>query len=277
MWTHCAQLLLSLRKNGQEESRALKFKEVAVFKAGTQTIGSIFSSAPSSPTPFELKQGLRAGQLQSQNSKIIKVTQKWPISDFSASAWKWLENDTKVTQKWLFGHFWLEHVIFESLLCHFRVTFRLTLKVTLVILSRFNYQEWPRKPNQRKVSSWTFHRGIPEQKFNVNRACFPKEKHQNSQKWRNSWTFRFGPFFGLVCRFWVALSVFEFWLCSCRPRSQNKAMRGFSVETAGTIDTDADFKILTALPWMSSIKQDTRDHPTCKRWVCVCMYVCNVM
>ena len=24
--------------------------------------------------------------------------------------------------------------------------------------------------------------GIPEQKFNVNRACFPKEKHQNSQK-----------------------------------------------------------------------------------------------
>ena len=29
----------------------------------------------------------------------------------------------------------------------------------------------PGKPNQRKVSSWTFHRGIPEQKFNVNRAC----------------------------------------------------------------------------------------------------------
>ena len=24
--------------------------------------------------------------------------------------------------------------------------------------------------------------GIPEQTFNVNRACFPKEKHQNSQK-----------------------------------------------------------------------------------------------
>ena len=34
----------------------------------------------------------------------------------------------------------------------------------------------PGKPNQRKVSSWTFRRGIPEQKFNVNRACFPKEK-----------------------------------------------------------------------------------------------------
>ena len=59
----------------------------------------------------------------------------------------------------------------------------------------------PGKPNQRKVSSWTFRRGIPEQKFNVNRACFPKEKHQNSLNFgRNSWTFRFGPFFGLVCR-----------------------------------------------------------------------------
>ena len=54
------------------------------------------------------------------------------------------------------------------------------------------------KPNQRKVSSWTFRRGIPEQKFNVNRACFPKTRiHKNG---RNSWTFRFGPFFGLVCR-----------------------------------------------------------------------------
>ena len=24
--------------------------------------------------------------------------------------------------------------------------------------------------------------GVPEQKFSVNRACFPKEKHQNSHK-----------------------------------------------------------------------------------------------
>ena len=39
------------------------------------------------------------------------------------------------------------------------------------------------KPNQRKVSSWTFRRGISEQKNG-----------------RNSWTFRFAPFFGLVCR-----------------------------------------------------------------------------
>ena len=65
-------------------------------------------------------------------------------------------------------------------------------------------QEWPRqtKPNQRKVGSWTFCRGIPEQKFNVNRACFPKEKHQNSQKRAKFMNFSFWPFlwFGLLGR-----------------------------------------------------------------------------
>ena len=60
----------------------------------------------------------------------------------------------------------------------------------------------PVKPNQRKVSSWTFRRGIPEQKFNVNRACFPREETPEfTEKWAKFiWTFRFGPFFGLVCR-----------------------------------------------------------------------------
>ena len=62
-----------------------------------------------------------------------------------------------------------------------------------------NIKSGPGKPNQRKVSSWTFRRGIPEQKFNVNRACFPKENTRTHKKGRNSWTFRFGPFFGLVC------------------------------------------------------------------------------
>ena len=55
--------------------------------------------------------------------------------------------------------------------------------------------------NQRKVSS--FHTGIPEQKFNVNCACFPKEKHQNSQKWaKQLMNFSFWPFlwFGLPGR-----------------------------------------------------------------------------
>ena len=44
--------------------------------------------------------------------------------------------------------------------------------------------------------------GIPEQKFNVNRACFPKEKHQNSQKWAKFMNFSFWPFlwFGLPGR-----------------------------------------------------------------------------
>ena len=58
----------------------------------------------------------------------------------------------------------------------------------------------PCKPNQRKASSWTFPRGIPEQKCDVNRACFPKEKHQISQKWAKFMNFSFWPFlwFGLL-------------------------------------------------------------------------------
>ena len=36
-----------------------------------------------------------------------------------------------------------------------------------------------------------FSQGIPEQKFNVNRACFPKAKHQNSQKWAKFMNFSF--------------------------------------------------------------------------------------
>ena len=50
------------------------------------------------------------------------------------------------------------------------------------------FRSHPGKPNQRKASSWTFPGGIPEQKFDVNRACFPKEKHQNSHRnGRNSY------------------------------------------------------------------------------------------
>ena len=60
----------------------------------------------------------------------------------------------------------------------------------------------PGKPNQRKASSWTFPGGIPEQKFNVNRPCFPGEKHPNSQKWAKFMNFSFWPFlwFGLPGR-----------------------------------------------------------------------------
>ena len=44
--------------------------------------------------------------------------------------------------------------------------------------------------------------GIPEQKFDVNRACFPEEKLQNSQKWPKFMNFSFWPFlwFGLPGR-----------------------------------------------------------------------------
>ena len=65
-----------------------------------------------------------------------------------------------------------------------------------------SFRSHPGKPNQRKASSRTFRRGIPEQKFNVNRACFPKEKHQNSQKWAKFMSFSFCPFlwFGLPGR-----------------------------------------------------------------------------
>ena len=60
----------------------------------------------------------------------------------------------------------------------------------------------PGKPNQRKASSWFFLGGIPEQTFNMNRACFPKEKHQNLQKWAKFMNFSFWPFlwFGLPGR-----------------------------------------------------------------------------
>ena len=56
------------------------------------------------------------------------------------------------------------------------------------------FRSGPGKPNQRKVSSRTFRRGILEQKFNVNRTCFPKEKRQNSQKWAKFMNFSFWPF-----------------------------------------------------------------------------------
>ena len=65
----------------------------------------------------------------------------------------------------------------------------------------------PGKPNQRKVSSWTFRRGIPEQKFDMWIVLvFLRKKHQNSQKnGRNSWTFSFWPFlwFGLPGRLMI--------------------------------------------------------------------------
>ena len=43
-------------------------------------------------------------------------------------------------------------------------------------------QEWPRQTKPKKGQVMKFSQGHSRAKFNVNRACFPKEKHQNSQK-----------------------------------------------------------------------------------------------
>ena len=43
-----------------------------------------------------------------------------------------------------------------------------------------NNQEWPRQTKPKKGQFMNFSRGHSRTKFNVNRACFPKEKHQNS-------------------------------------------------------------------------------------------------
>ena len=73
------------------------------------------------------------------------------------------------------------------------------------------FRSGPGKPNQRKVSSWTFRRGVPEQKFDMWIVlAFPRKNTRIHKNGRNSWTFRFGPFFGLVCR-GDSWSAIHFW------------------------------------------------------------------
>ena len=64
-----------------------------------------------------------------------------------------------------------------------------------------NYQEWPRQTKERPVHEF-FAGAFRNKKSNVNRACFPKEKHPNSQKWAKFMNFSFWPFlwFGLPGR-----------------------------------------------------------------------------
>ena len=72
----------------------------------------------------------------------------------------------------------------------------------------------PGKPNQRKASSWTFRRGIPEQKFEMWIVLvFPRKNTRIHKNGWNSWTFRFAPFFGLVCRgdSWQKSAVLRTW------------------------------------------------------------------
>ena len=51
----------------------------------------------------------------------------------------------------------------------------------------------PANQTKKRSVEGTFRSCIPEQKFNVNRACFPKEKHQNSQKRVRFMNFSFWP------------------------------------------------------------------------------------
>ena len=65
----------------------------------------------------------------------------------------------------------------------------------VVYVNCFYLRSGPGKPNQRKVSSWTFRRDIPEQKFNVSFVLvFLGKKNQNSQKWAKCMNFSLWPF-----------------------------------------------------------------------------------
>ena len=64
-------------------------------------------------------------------------------------------------------------------------------------------QEWPRQTKPKEGQFMNFSRGHSGTKVrDVNRACFPKEKHQNSQKWAKFMNSSFCPFlwFGLPGR-----------------------------------------------------------------------------
>ena len=53
-------------------------------------------------------------------------------------------------------------------------------------------QEWPRQTKPKKGQFMNFSQGHSGTKIRyVNRACFPKEKHQNSQKWAKLMNFSF--------------------------------------------------------------------------------------
>ena len=66
------------------------------------------------------------------------------------------------------------------------------------------YQEWPRQTKPKKGQFMNFSQGRSRTKVrHVNRTCFPKKKHQNSQKWAKFVNFSsFWPFlcFGLPGR-----------------------------------------------------------------------------
>ena len=63
------------------------------------------------------------------------------------------------------------------------------------------YQEWPRQTKPKKGQFMNFPQGHSGTKFRCESCLFSWGKNTRIHKnGRNSWTFRFGPFFGLVCR-----------------------------------------------------------------------------
>ena len=71
---------------------------------------------------------------------------------------------------------------------------------------------------------------IPEQKFDVGRACFPKEEHQNSQKWAKFMNYSFWPFlwFGLPGRLLTVKRAFEIYYLKSGLRYWDEAEIGIS-------------------------------------------------
>ena len=74
---------------------------------------------------------------------------------------------------------------------------------TVLNLKSFKDQEWPRQTKPKKGQFMNFSQGHSKTKVRyVNRACFPKAKHQNSHKRAKFMNFSFWPFlwFGLLGR-----------------------------------------------------------------------------
>ena len=82
-----------------------------------------------------------------------------------------------------------------------------------IVRERQNAQEWPRQTKPKKGQFMNFSQGHSGTKVRyVNRACFPKEKHQNSQKWAKFMNFSFWPFlwFGLPGRLLKHININKF-------------------------------------------------------------------
>ena len=62
-------------------------------------------------------------------------------------------------------------------------------------------QEWPRQTKPKKGQFMNFSRGAFRNKSSMwTVLVFLRKNTRIHKNGRNSWTFRFGPFFGLVCR-----------------------------------------------------------------------------